>query len=326
MSTHEPILQAAGLHKYFTDGGRWFGGNRQVVKAVDGIDFTVNRGVTVGLVGESGCGKSTVGRLLLGLLNPTRGTVALMGQDITGLSRSSLRPLRTKMQIVFQDPFLSLNPRHRVGKILAAPFQIHEKMFEAGQQTADRVAALMVKVGLDPNDMTKFPHQFSGGQRQRIGIARAIALDPAIVVCDEPVSALDVSVQAQIINLLQKLQADLGLSLVFISHDLAVVEHISHRVAVMYLGQIVEFAERDLLFNNPAHPYTKALMSAIPIPDPTRARGRRVAIVGEIPSAINIPPGCRFHTRCPLADDQCRTVSPQLSPRKDGRLVSCHKN
>ena len=293
------------------------------VKAVDGVTLTIAHGETLGLVGESGCGKTTVGRAMLRLYEPTGGRIVFDGSDITHLSASQLRPLRRRMQMVFQDPYASLNPRHSVGRIIAEPLRVHGI---AGRgEAAGRVREILDVVGLPPDAGNRYPHEFSGGQRQRIGVARALALNPELVVCDEPVSALDVSIQAQIINLLEELQREFGLTYLFIAHDLAVVRHISTRIAVMYLGTIVEIAPADDLYGNPLHPYTITLLSAIPIPDPEVER-RRVAIrvEGDLPSPANPPSGCRFHTRCPFVQPtKCATEEPQLRVL-DGHRVTCH--
>ena len=315
------LLEVRNLKKYFPLRGGFFGRVTGQVHAVDGVSFDLDRGETLSVVGESGCGKSTVGRTVLRLLPPTSGEVWLDGTRIDHLPASELRPLRKRMQVVFQDPFSSLNPRMRVRDIIAEPL----RNFGLAQGTAldDRVAQLMDTVRLPRDAMHRYPHEFSGGQRQRIGIARALAPGADIIVCDEAVSALDVSVKAQIVNLLADLQEELGLALLFISHDLAIVEHLTHRVAVMYLGRIVETADRDTLFNAPAHPYTRALLSAVPLPDPT-ARRQRIILKGDVPSPIDPPSGCHFHTRCPYVFDRCRTDDPALRPRAPGQQAACH--
>jgi oligopeptide/dipeptide ABC transporter ATP-binding protein len=316
-----PVIEVAGLKKHFALNSGLFARNAAMVKAVDGVSFAINPGETLCLVGESGCGKSTVGKLLLRLIEPSEGTIRLDGADITHLSIGDMRPHRKRMQMVFQDPYASLNPRMAAGKIVAEPLENYSDITPGERET--RVAELFDKVGLRADAMRRFPFEFSGGQRQRLGIARALALNPAVIIADEPVSALDVSVQAQVLNLMMDLQEEMGLAYLFVSHDLGVVEHIGHRVAVMYLGKIVEIASKDALFETPLHPYTQALMAAAPIADPHMKR-ERIVLQGDVPSPINPPPGCAFHTRCPHAFERCRVDTPALKAAKDGRQVACH--
>ncbi|MBA4097959.1 MAG: oligopeptide ABC transporter ATP-binding protein OppF [Rhodospirillum sp.] len=320
----EALLSVRDLKVHFPIGKGLLTGAKGAVKAVDGISFDLKPGETLGIVGESGCGKSTLGRAILRLTKPTDGTVVWLGQDFFALDKASLRKARRELQIIFQDPLASLDPRMTVGAIIARPLKTFHPELTRTQIDA-RVKEAMAQVGLAPEMMRRYPHEFSGGQCQRIGIARAMILRPKLIVCDEPVSALDVSIQAQIINLLRRLQRDLGLSLLFISHNLSVVRHISHRVMVLYLGKVMELAERDAFYANPMHPYSKALISAIPLPDPKAERAReRVVLQGDLPSALNPPKGCRFCTRCPMATDLCHSTEPPLAPRSDGRLVACH--
>jgi oligopeptide transport system ATP-binding protein len=316
-----PLLEVKHLKKHFPIKGGVFSKTIGYVYAVDDINFTLGKGETLGLVGESGCGKSTTGRTILRLIEPTDGIISFEGQDITHLDKSAMRALRREMQIIFQDPYASLNPRMTVGSIIGEPLEIHK--IAKGSEKEERVASLLQKVGLRAEDMRKYPHEFSGGQRQRIGIARALALNPKLIVCDEPVSALDVSIQAQVINLLEDLQAEFGLSYLFIAHNLNVVEHISNRVAVMYLGQIVELASDEELYKNPQHPYTEALLSAVPIPDPT-VKKKRIILEGDVPSPINPPKGCHFHTRCMYKDKICEEVEPEFKDIGGGHWVACH--
>ena len=319
-----PLVEIDDLKVYFPiTSGLVFDRHVGDVRAVDGVSFSVQRGETLGLVGESGSGKTTVGRAMLRLNKPTAGRIVFDGVDITTLSDGKLRPLRRRMQMVFQDPYASLNPRHSVGRIVGEPLRVHGA---AGRgEASSRVRSILETVGLPADAVNRFPHEFSGGQRQRIGLARALALNPELVVCDEPVSALDVSIQAQIVNLMEELQTELGLTYLFIAHDLAVVRHISDRIAVMYLGKIVEVAPADDLYDNPLHPYTITLLSAIPIPDPEVERRRaRIRVEGDLPSPANPPKACRFHTRCPFAQPtRCADEEPLLR-RLDGHLVACH--
>ncbi|OUC99830.1 ABC transporter ATP-binding protein [Streptomyces swartbergensis] len=319
-----PLLKVEGLVKHFPIKKGLLQRQAGAVKAVDGIDFEVRRGETLGVVGESGCGKSTMGRLITRLLEPSGGKIEFDGKDITHLGTSGMRPLRRDVQMIFQDPYGSLNPRHTIGTIVSAPFRLQGVEPEGGVK--QEVQRLLELVGLSPEHYNRYPHEFSGGQRQRIGIARALALKPRMVVADEPVSALDVSIQAQVVNLMDDLQDELGLTYVIIAHDLSVVRHVSDRIAVMYLGKIVELADRDSLYASPMHPYTKALLSAVPIPDPRRraAKSERILLRGDVPSPIAPPSGCRFHTRCWKATQICKSTEPPLIELRPGQRVACH--
>ncbi len=317
------LLEVRDLYKYFPINAGVFSRHIGDVRAVDGVDFTIKKGETLGLVGESGSGKTTAGRVVLRLLEATKGQVLFEGRDIGALGREDVRKLRKEMQIIFQDPYASLNPRMTVGDIVSEPLKIHG--LATGKDAEARVQELLRLVGLQPYHANRYPHEFSGGQRQRVGIARSLAVSPKFIVADEPVSALDVSIQAQVINLLQDLQQQFGLTYLFIAHDLSVVRHISTRVAVMYVGKIVEIANRDDLYANPLHPYTQALLSAIPIPDPrVESRRKRIILSGDIPSPVNPPPGCRFHTRCPVAFDRCKVEVPPLNTYAAGHVAACH--
>lgn len=316
-----PLIKVNNLKKWFPIRGGILSRTVGYVKAVNDVSFYVNRGEVLGLVGESGSGKTTVGRTILRLIEPTEGEVVFDGTDVVALSKAELRPFRRRMQIIFQDPFASLNPRMTVGDIIAEPLIIH-KLVKTPQERTDRVAELLKLVGLSPDHMRRYPHEFSGGQRQRIGIARALAVDPDFIVADEPVSALDVSIQAQVVNLLQDLKDELGLTLLFIAHDLAVVEYVSDRIAVMYLGKIMEMAPAKELYTNPQHPYTEALLSAVPVPDPTIKR-ERIVLEGDIPSPINPPSGCVFRTRCRYAIPECAETVPELREVSPGHYKAC---
>jgi oligopeptide transport system ATP-binding protein len=318
-----PLLEVRNLVKHFRVAGGLFGGRSGLVRAVDGVSFELRRGETLGLVGESGCGKTTTGRCILQLERPTSGEVIFEGRDLTKLGDDELRAVRRKVQVIFQDPYSSLNPRMTVGQIIAEPLAVHGIVTER-KSRAQRVREILTHVGLLPQHAHRYPHQLSGGQRQRVGIARALAVEPALIICDEPVSALDVSIQAQIINLLEDLQAEFGLTYLFVAHDLSVVRHISDRVAVMYLGKIIEITDRKSLYDAPLHPYTKALLSAVPIPDPVlEARRERVVLGGEVPSPLNPPPGCVFHPRCPIAIERCRQEVPELREIRAGHRAAC---
>jgi oligopeptide/dipeptide ABC transporter ATP-binding protein len=321
VAAKSPVLAVRNLKKHFPIRKGILGLVSAPVKAVDGLSFSIQPGETLGLVGESGCGKSTVGKLILRLIEPTEGEIELDGKRIDGLSRGEMRSQRRGLQVVFQDPYSSLNPRMRAVDIVGEPLRNFEPLTNA--EIAERVAWLFQKVGLRPDQLARYPHEFSGGQRQRLVIARALALNPKVIVCDEPVSALDVSVQAQVINLLIDLQNEFGLSYLFIAHDLAVVQHISHRVAVMYLGRIVEIADKKALYSSPQHPYTEALLSAVPVPDPT-VKSKRIILAGDVPSPINPPKGCHFHTRCPYVEARCRVDTPALKEIRPGHFAACH--
>jgi oligopeptide transport system ATP-binding protein len=319
-----PLLEARHLVKHFPiKSGVLIDREVARVQAVDDVSFILHKGETLGLVGESGCGKSTLCRTLLRLIEPTSGSIRFEGREIAQISQSELRPLRREMQMIFQDPFASLNPRKRVGQIVGDPMKLHG--LAEGAELRKRVQELLVRVGLSSEHYNRFPHEFSGGQRQRIGVARALALHPKLIIADEPVSALDVSIQAQIINLLEDLQEEFGLTYIFVAHDLGVVRHVSDRIAVMYLGKVVELAPADQLYVNPVHPYTTALLSAIPIPDPRENAAREPLVLeGDVPSPINPPPACRFHTRCPWATEICSVTEPPLADYGRGRIAACH--
>ncbi|WP_040287324.1 ABC transporter ATP-binding protein [Sporosarcina koreensis] len=317
---NQTLLEVQNVKKYFPLPSRLFSRKKEFVKAVDGVSFTVNKGETLSIVGESGCGKSTTGRMIMKLLDITEGKVLFEGQDITNMTDDQIRPLRKEFQMVFQDPYASLNPRLTIKEILEEPLIVHNFHKENRSQ---RVTELLETVGLSRYHADRYPHEFSGGQRQRIGIARALAVNPKLIIADEPVSALDVSIQSQVLNLMKDLQEEFGLTYVFIAHDLSVVEHISDRVGVMYLGRMVELASRDALFEKPLHPYTKALLSAVPIPDPT-IRRERIILKGDIPSPANPPSGCTFHTRCPYAQDMCKLKVPEFRELHPEHYVACH--
>jgi len=318
------LLEVRNLVKHFPAGGGVLARESGVVKAIDDVSFDIRRGETLGLVGESGCGKTTTGRCILQLERATSGRILFEGTDVTTLKGEALRDVRRRVQVIFQDPYASLNPRMTIGQILAEPLKVHGIVADPAAREA-RVQELLQQVGLLPQHARRYPHQLSGGQRQRVGVARALAMEPSLIVCDEPVSALDVSIQAQIINLLEDLQSRLGLTYLFIAHDLSVVRHISDRVAVMYLGKIVEIADRSALYEEPLHPYTRALLSAVPIPDPAlEAKRERTVLRGEVPSALRPPPGCVFHPRCPLAVERCSAEIPPLREIKPGHWAACH--
>ena len=318
-----PVIEVADLEKHFPVRKGFLRRTAGSVRAVDGVSFRIARGETLGLVGESGCGKSTLARAVLRLIEPSAGRITVEGRDVTTLGKRALRPYRRQMQMIFQDPFASLNPRMPVGDIVAEPLRVHG--IGTARERVARVAALFAQVGLSRAEMRRFPHEFSGGQRQRISIARALALDPSLIVADEPVSALDVSIQAQVINLMMDLQREKRLAYLFIAHDLAVVEHISHRVGVMYLGKIVEYAEKTRLFRRPLHPYTEALLAAVPVPDPDAKRTTRI-VQGDVPSPINPPAGCAFHPRCPYAMARCKEETPWLQAIEPDHWVACHRH
>ena len=318
----ETLLSVKQLKKHFAVSGGILKRTVDRVHAVDGVSFDIGKGETLGLVGESGCGKSTTGRCILRLIEPSAGEVWFQGTDVTRMGHDALRSLRRDMQIIFQDPYASLNPRLTVGAIVGEALQIHG-LAKSRKAMEERVVELLETVGLQPDHLGRFPHEFSGGQRQRIGIARALAVEPKLVICDEPVSALDVSIQAQVINLLEDLQEKFGLTYLFIAHDLSVVEHISDRVAVMYLGRVVEIAPSRALYDTPLHPYTEALLSAVPIPDPTVKR-KRIMLQGDVPNPIRPPSGCHFHTRCPIAKPDCSQRDPELLEKRPGHWVACH--
>ena len=324
LNKNEPLLEVNNLRKYFNiGGGGLFGGKKSWLKAVDGVSFHINRGETLGLVGESGCGKSTTGRTIIRLYDATGGEVNFDGSDLTKVPEKELLPFRKRMQMIFQDPYASLNPRMTVTDIIGEGITTHN--ISSGPERQERIFDLLLKVGLKREHANRYPHEFSGGQRQRIGIARALAVEPELIVCDEPISALDVSIQAQVVNMLEDLQDEMGLTYLFIAHDLSMVKHISDRIGVMYLGQLAEVAESDELYHHPQHPYTRALLSAIPIPDPDLTRkNKRIILEGDVPSPIDPPAGCRFASRCPMATRRCREETPVLEDRGAEHFVACH--
>lgn len=317
----EPLLSTKNLKKYFPLRSGLFSKSGTLVLAVDGVNLSVDKGKTLGLVGESGCGKTTAAKVMVGAIKPTSGEVIFKGRDIFKLDNKGLRQMRRKIQLIYQDPYSSLNPRMKVGRMLSEPITVHK--IASGQEVKDRVASILTRVGLPPESMRRYPHEFSGGQRQRIGIARSLVLNPELIVADEPVSALDVSIQAQVINLMGELQKEFNLSYIIIAHDLSLVKHICDRVAVMYLGKIVEEASNRNLYGSPKHPYTEALISATPIPDPGKKR-EKIILAGDVPSPINPPTGCRFHTRCPVRGAACDKTEPELKDVGGGHLVACH--
>lgn len=319
---NQPLIQVENLKKHFTKGGGFLGGEKKVTKAVDDVTFSINKGETLGLVGESGCGKSTTGRTVLRLYEPTAGKIIFNGKDITRLGEKAMLPYRREMQMIFQDPYASLNSRMTVADIIGEAIDIHNLADNPGERK-DRISDLLNTVGLKPEHASRYPHEFSGGQRQRIGIARALAVKPKFIICDEPISALDVSIQAQVVNMLEDLQEKFGLTYLFIAHDLSMVKHISTKIGVMYLGKLVEEGTAHELYSNPQHPYTKALLSAIPIPDP-RSDKSRIVLQGDVPSPINPPSGCRFRTRCQYCSERCAQEEPKLKTIEGGHRVACH--
>lgn len=322
MNNNLPLLEVQNLKKYFPINRGFLGRTQRILKAVDDLSFSIAYGETLGLVGESGCGKTTVGRTIIRLYEPTDGKIIIDGEDISSLPESQLLPYRRKMQMIFQDPYSSLNPRMTVTEIIREPLEIHK--IAQGKEAQDRIDELLSMVGLNKEHANRFPHEFSGGQRQRIGIARALAVEPKFIICDEPISALDVSIQAQVINLLEELQERLGLTYLFITHDLSMVKHISNRIAVMYLGKLVEIAKSQALYQDPLHPYTQALLAAVPIADPKlEASRQRILLEGDVPSPVDPPPGCRFRTRCPIARKECSQLEPELKDVGNGHWVAC---